>query len=109
MPPIFTIEKREEIKTNLLQIGIELIREIGIKKMSIDKVTERAGIGKGTFYHFFDTKERYVFDVIQFSKERILKSINAIVEKKGGIDKESFLELFQTFSFSSENNIISYI
>ena len=37
--------------------------------MTISEVTARAGIGKGTFYHFYPAKEYYVYAVIQYSKE----------------------------------------
>ena len=109
MSPIFTLEKREKIKTLLLETGIALIKEKGIKKMTIDEVTERAGIGKGTFYHFFSSKESFVFDVIRFSKENIYRSINDTIAENGGIDQKSFKGLLQRFSISGSGNIISFM
>lgn len=109
MPPIFTFEKRETIKMLLLEIGLALIKEKGIKKMTIDEIVEQAGIGKGTFYHFFSSKESYVLSVIQFSKERIYRYINAVIAENGGINKKSFEELLQKFSISGSNNIISFM
>ncbi len=109
MPPIFSFEKREEIHVTLLEIGIRMIKEKGIKRMTIDDVAEQAGIGKGTFYHFFKSKEWFVHDVIQFSKEKIYDTINKAIAERGGIDKETFLHLLRTFSFTGENNIISFM
>lgn len=109
MPPIFTLEKREEIKTQLLEIGVALIKEKSIKRMTIDEIVEQAGIGKGTFYHFFTSKESYVLSVIQFSKENMYRYINEVVVENGGIDKKSFKELLQKFSVSGDNNIISFM
>lgn|GEM_PF-2659468 len=106
---IFTDEKRKEIKTKLIQIGIDMIKQKGIKKMTIDDVTEDAGIGKGTFYHFFNSKENYVYEVIRFNKEKILSCINIAIEEKGGIDRETFFNLLQKFSFTNGDNIISFI
>ncbi|WP_066019875.1 TetR/AcrR family transcriptional regulator [Clostridium sp. CT7] len=106
---IFTDEKREKIKIRLLEIGINMIKQKGIKKMIIDDVTEGANIGKGTFYHFFKSKEDYVYKVIRFNKEKILEYINNAIEEKGGIDKETFLNLLQKFSFTSGDNVISFI
>lgn len=107
--PIFTHEKREGIKIKLLEIGINMIKQKGIKKMIIDDVTEDAGIGKGTFYHFFKSKEDYVYKVIRFNKEKILACINNTIEEKGGIDKKTFFNLLQKFSFTSGDNVISFI
>jgi AcrR family transcriptional regulator len=109
MPPIFSIEKRDEIHTNLLMIGFTLIKEKGIKRMTVDEVAERAGIGKGTFYHFFKSKEEFVHEIIRYNKERIYDCINNAVTERGGIDKETFSSLFQTFSFTGGNNVISHM
>lgn len=109
MPPIFTFEKREEIKTQLLEIGIALIKEKGIKKMTIDEVVEKAGIGKGTFYHFFTSKESYVFGVIQFSKENLYRYLNDVVAENGGIRRKDLEEFLHKFSFSGSLNIISFM
>lgn len=109
MPPIFNIAMRDEIHSNLLIIGFSLIKEKGIKKMTIDEVAERAKIGKGTFYHFFKSKEEFVHEILRFNKEKIYGSINKAVEEKGGIDKETFFSLLQTFSFTGGNNVISFM
>ena len=106
---IFTLERREEVQEKLLEVGIELIKEKGIRKMTISEVAERTGIGKGTFYHFYSAKEFYVWDVILYSKNAIKKTINEVVDRNGGIDKKSFKEIIQQFSFCSNNNIINFI
>ncbi len=109
MPPIFTLEKREKIKTHLLEAGVGLIKEKGIKKMTVDEIAERVGIGKGTFYHFFPSKESFVLSVIYFSKENIYRSINEIVAQNGSIDRKNFEMLLQRFTMAGSNNIISFM
>jgi len=109
MPPIFTLEKREEIKTHLLEIGVAIIKEKGIKKMTIDEVAEQAGIGKGTFYHFFTSKESFVLSVIRFSKENMYRYMNEVVDENGGIGRRSFEQLLQRFTISGNHNIISFM
>jgi len=106
---VFTLERREEVQEKLLEVGIELIKEKGIRKMTISEVTERAGIGKGTFYHFYGAKEFYVWDVIRYSKNEIKKTVNEAVKKNGGIDRKALKELMARFSFCSGANIINYI
>lgn len=107
MPPIFTLQKREKIKEELLKNGIALILEMGIQKMTIQKVTAKTAIGKGTFYHFFDSKESYVWEVIKYNKEMIFQAINEEAEQKNGIDKEAFARILRRFSVGGENNIIA--
>lgn len=107
MAPIFSHTQRETIENRLLEVGVELIKEKGVRRMTIDEVTYRAGIGKGTFYHFFKSKELYVIEVIRFSKENILQTIKESISEKGGIDRTALMDIFRSFSFTGQNNIIS--
>ncbi len=107
MPPIFTMEQRDALKVKLLEIGTELIASSGIKKMSISKVTGKAGIAKGTFYNFFESKERFVIELIHYRKEEIYQCINRLVEENGFLDKQGLQTLLSKFSFSGKNNVLS--
>ncbi len=109
MPPIFSREKREELHIKLLEEGIHLIKKVGIKRMTVDEVAKEAGIGKGTFYHFFDSKEQFVLQILHYSKEKIYEYVNKARKERGGIDRETFQALLHTFSFLGESNIISYM
>lgn len=59
MPANFTEKQREQIRKKLLGIGYDMIREIGLKRMKVSMIAERADIATGTFYHFFDSKESF--------------------------------------------------
>ena len=107
MPPVFTMEQRDALKVKLLEIGTELIASSGIKKMSISKVTAKAGIAKGTFYNFFESKERFVIEIIHYGKEEIYRCINKLVEENGYLDKQGFQTLLNKFSLSGKNNVLS--
>lgn len=109
MAPIFSPTQRQTIQRKLLEIGVNLIREKGIRSMTIDEVTCSAEIGKGTFYHFFKSKELYILEVIRFSKENMLEAIDEIIGKQGGIDRKALMNIFKKFSFTGPSNIISSI
>ena len=106
---IFTLEKRTEIQEKLLEVGIGLIREKGIRKMTISDVTSRAGIGKGTFYHFYTAKEFYVYDVIQYSKNSLKRALNEAAEQNDGIDRNVLTQILSSYSFHNANNIVNAI
>ena len=107
MSPVFPLKQRQQIHTELLKTGIQLICEKGVRKLTIDEVTQRVQIGKGTFYHFFTSKELFVYEAIIFSKEAVLKKINEAVEKYGALDRQAVDELLSHFSLLGQNNIIS--
>ena len=107
MSPVFPLKQRQQIHTELLKAGIELICEKGVRKWTIDEVTQRVQIGKGTFYHFFASKELFVYEAIMFSKEVVFKKINETVEKYGALNRQAINELLSHFSLLGQNNIIS--
>ena len=49
MPSNFTEEQRVAIREKLIRIGYDLIREVGLKKMKVSMIAERADIATGTF------------------------------------------------------------
>lgn len=106
---IFPLEKRESIKTTMLEVGIKLIRQKGMQHITVSEITKLTGIGKGTFYHFYESKEKFLYEVILFSKDKIYREINRVVEENGGIDRQSFERILRMFTFTEDSNIISSI
>ena len=106
---IFTFERRTEVQKKLLEVGVELIKEKGIRKMTISEVTDRTGIGKGTFYHFYSAKEYYVYDVLQYSKEGLKKILNENVAKDGGMGREDVEQILTLYAFNCDKNIVNSI
>lgn len=47
----------DERKLEFLQATQEFFYTIGYQKMSVSKLTNRVGVAKGTFYHYFTSKE----------------------------------------------------
>lgn len=52
MPTAFTDEEMKLIRSKLITAGIRLSRELGIQKMSVEKLSSAVGIAKGSFYLF---------------------------------------------------------
>ena len=73
---VFSEEEKDKLKRMMLEQGIPLLEEYGLKHMSVDKITKRVGIGKSTFYNFFDSKEDYVNQALELNREKILSEID---------------------------------
>lgn len=43
----------------------EYAATIGMKKTTVDQLSERAGISKGAFYKFYDSKESLFFEIVE--------------------------------------------
>ncbi len=60
---------------DLMSAAAELFIDKGIEATTINDIVARAGVGKGTFYHYFTTKE----DVILALRERFSRDFTALV------------------------------
>ena len=72
---VFTSEQRDELRLVMLDAGFPLIKEFGVTHTTITKITEAAGIAKGTFYHFWKNKEEYLADLIKYHREKMLPKL----------------------------------
>ncbi|HYF65241.1 MAG TPA: TetR/AcrR family transcriptional regulator [Herpetosiphonaceae bacterium] len=82
MPRGFTEQEKSSIRAALIGKGRELFTLYGLKKTSIDDLARAAGISKGAFYIFYDSKEALLIEIIeQFEAayfNRVLQSIAGV-------------------------------
>ncbi len=76
-PLAFTEQKNEMIRKDLLDEALHCAVTIGMRKTSVEQLTEAAGIAKGSFYKFFPSKELLFFAVL----ENIHTETYAVAEK----------------------------
>ncbi|HEK9103967.1 TetR/AcrR family transcriptional regulator [Bacillus pfraonensis] len=67
--PKFTDQEKEQIRQSLLIKGKELFIQYGLAKTSIDDIILACGIGKGTFYKFFSSKEELYLEILKNEEE----------------------------------------
>ena len=61
----FTDEQNEQIRNDLIQAARRCGTTIGMRKTSVEQLTEAVGISKGSFYKFFESKELLFFAVLE--------------------------------------------
>lgn len=61
----FSDYESKQIRTALLREARKCGATIGVRKTSVEQLTEAAGISKGSFYKFFDSKELLFFSVLE--------------------------------------------
>jgi len=69
--PRFNEAERETINKALLDEGQRLFDIHGLKKVTVDELTEAVNISKGSFYAFYQSKE-HLFAVINFKLQEQL-------------------------------------
>ena len=69
--------KKEETKRRIFVAALELFREKGFAATTIDEITARADVAKGTFFNYFPRKEA----VIEFLAEEQLEAVESTVHE----------------------------
>ena len=81
-------------KNELLDISQRLIGERGYEGTPISAILEAAGVAKGTFYHYFKSKEDLLDCLVERITHRILDEICAQVHQPGRSALERLNALF---------------
>lgn len=82
------VEKSEAIRESLLKAAVEVVGEIGYANASIALITQRAGVGQGTFYNYFGSRQEILDALLPSLGKDMLVHI-----KKGALGGHSFAEL----------------
>jgi AcrR family transcriptional regulator len=77
----------------LLEKGMAVVMSQGVKKVSVDDITRAAGMAKGSFYQHFESKEKYMYALIQEIHERMFERVANLIQNKSDImsDVRGFL------------------
>jgi TetR/AcrR family transcriptional regulator, transcriptional repressor for nem operon len=62
-------------RMSLIDAGLRLAERTGLSGLSINLLVEEAGVSKGTFFHHFGDRRRYVLALHREFHERLLREI----------------------------------
>lgn len=65
MASAFTEQEKIVIRSALKDAARKCAAAIGMKKTTVDQLAESAGISKGAFYKFYETKEHLFFEILE--------------------------------------------
>lgn len=100
MPTAFTDEELEHIRSALIQAGIRLSKELGLQKMSVEKLTAAVGIAKGSFYMFFGSKEDFILEVAEYTGAQTQKMLLSRLNGRRKMSTHEFMEFFSEYLHS---------
>lgn len=100
MPNAFTVEESKRIRQELILAGIRLSKELGVQKMSVEKLTAAVGIAKGSFYLFFGSKEDFILEVAAYASEETQKMMLKKLNGRTQMSAHEFMEFFNEYLHS---------
>jgi AcrR family transcriptional regulator len=65
MPKAFSEHEKETIRLQLREKGKKLFEKQGLKKTSVDELTQAVGISKGAFYLLYESKEELFMEILE--------------------------------------------
>lgn len=77
----FTEREKENIKRSLQEVCEQSWTRYGYKKTSVDELCRQAGISKGAFYLFFESKESLFCEVLCSVQEKIRNEASEVIDK----------------------------
>lgn len=76
-------QAREETRSRLIRTGAEILCEQSFASMGIEAVLKKAGLSKGSFYHFFVSKELFGLEVVRHYAEFFNRRLDRTLTPNG--------------------------
>ncbi len=107
----FSKNRRDEIAEKLKEGARLTAMEHGMKKTSVDTLVAYAGISKGAFYKFYQSKDELFLEIVEDWHTEIYGSaLDTLMEKSGSSYKAKAAKaLYQACEFIEKNNIMKFI
>jgi len=76
----FTETEKEQVRAGILKAAYGLFETLPYGEVKIEAIAKAAGIGKGTLYLFFTSKEHVFIEVMMTFEERLQSRIRLTIE-----------------------------
>lgn len=79
---------REEKQTDIIKAATRVFSEHGFDGAKMESIAKEAGIGKGTIYEYFESKERLFEEILKFSIEEFRHGLKESMEQGDTIEEK---------------------
>ncbi|MGL9730350.1 TetR/AcrR family transcriptional regulator [Enterococcus sp. DIV0756] len=107
MPKIVTEQERENIKESIYEKTKQLIKDKGIKAIIVNDIVQSVGIGKGSFYTYYPSREACLYEVIKRYERETFTQIEEMMSS-AQTDKERVIQLLKKI-FASPDSLFTSI
>jgi AcrR family transcriptional regulator len=91
------VKEAEVRREELLAVATDLFIERGYERTSIERITTEAGVAKGTFYLYFDSKQDLLAQMVDAYGDELLRQLAVELAREKG-DAVAMLRRFFAFS-----------
>jgi AcrR family transcriptional regulator len=103
MPRAFHADERERIEARLIETGRRLFERQGLRKTNVAELAAAAGIGKGSFYLFYPSKEALFMAISDRFETQVKSAFTAELDalRKTGVDARTLLRRYFALHFEA--------
>lgn len=106
MPKIVSEEERKLTQEAIYEKTVRLIKDKGIRTVTIDDIVTAVGIGKGSFYTYYPSKEACLFEVIKRCEKEAFSRMEKMLSS-GYSDREKIIQLLKEIFVSRDSLVTS--
>lgn len=107
MPKAFSDHEREMVQEAMIETGSKLIRQKGIRQVTVEDITSGADIAKGSFYSFYKKRELLFWDIIKREEGQLIEKIQEVAAEN--VDLKTKLEKIFLDLFLEEHCLVFYL
>ncbi|WP_208979561.1 TetR/AcrR family transcriptional regulator [Pseudovibrio axinellae] len=91
-------KKSDATRQHILETGRKLIAEQGFSSMGLSLLLKTAGVPKGSFYHYFDSKEHFGCVLVQQYLDEYLDTLDELFTSDGTSMREKLLQYWHLWA-----------
>ena len=94
----------QEKKNKIIEVSKKEFSRVPISEVSIKNIVEKAGIARGRFYQYFESKEELLYFLLEQYKENMKKEMHNILKQTDGDIFEIYNEIYKFIIKQIEKN-----
>jgi len=96
------IKEHEERRTEIIDTAQKLFSTRGYGQCSVNEILSEIGIAKGTFYHYFKSKEEVLDAIIERATAIIVNRAEAVAKNEALTPEDKLLHIFLSMGIENE-------
>lgn len=92
-----TMNKSGDTRQHVLEVAKEIILGKGFAAVGLNEILTSAGVPKGSFYHYFKSKEQFGDELIKDYFEQYMQQLDSTLNADGSSNASCLLKYFQAW------------
>ncbi len=111
MATAFTQRERERIYQSLQDAALKAASTVGMRHVTVDELAHMAGISKGAFYRFFESKEHLFLSMMERMHNEMYQSAERVLSGRTdlSIRQRTMLAIYEVCRVAQKHDLIPFI